>query len=104
MTADRLRKLAAEWLKVPATDLTEDAATAALARRVLDARKRKRVAEAWLRTSDARWSSLPKLRRLRQAAGLCVVCAHDRPADRHWCCSKAHEKLRQHTLRRVLAG
>ena len=32
VTADRLRKLATEWLKAPDTDLTEDAATAALAR------------------------------------------------------------------------
>jgi hypothetical protein len=62
----------------------------------------RKAADAWLFKADARWSSLPELRRQRQAAGLCVVCAHDRPADRHWCCSREHEKLRQHTLHRVL--
>ena len=66
------------------------------------ARKSRRDAEAWLRRGDARWSSDPELRRQRQAAGLCVVCAHDRPADRHRCCSREHEVLRRHTLRRVL--
>ena len=64
---------------------------------------RKREADAWLRTDDARWSSLPELRRQRQAAGLCVVCALARQDGRHWCCSREHEVLRRHTLRRVLS-
>ena len=57
---------------------------------------RKRDAEAWLRTGDARWSSDPELRRQRQAAGLCVVCGLARQDGRHWCCSREHEKLRRH--------
>ena len=65
---------------------------------------RKLDAEAWLRTDDARWSSDPELRRQRQAAGLCVVCALARQDGRHWCCSRAHEKLRRHTLHLVLGG
>ena len=64
----------------------------------------RKAADAWLLTADARWSSDPELRRQRQAAELCVVCAHDRPADRHWCCSREHKKLRRHTLHRVLAA
>ena len=80
-----------------------EAAKAEARRRVLDARKRRRAAEAWLRRGDARWSSDPELRRRRQVFGLCVVCALDRPADRHWCCSREHEVLRRHTLRRVLS-
>ena len=78
------------------------AAGAQQQRRALQRRQRRAVDKAWLLTADARWSSDPELRRQRQAAGLCVVCAHDRPADRHWCCSREHEKLRQHTLHRVL--
>ena len=66
------------------------------------ARKSRRDAEAWLRRGDARWSSDPELRRQRQAAGLCVVCGLARQDGRHWCCSREHEKLRRHTLRRVL--
>ena len=65
-------------------------------------RQRRAVDKAWLLTADARWSSDPELRRQRQAAGLCVVCALARQDGRHWCCSRAHEKLRQHTLHRVL--
>ena len=65
---------------------------------------RKREAEAWLLTADARWSSDPELRRQRQAAGLCVVCALVRQDGRHWCCSREHEKLRRHTLHLVLAA
>ena len=62
---------------------------------------RKREAEVRLRTGDARWSSELLLRRQRQVAGLCVVCGQARQDGRKWCCSKAHEKLRRHTLRRV---
>ena len=56
------------------------AAGAQQQRRALERRQRRAVDKAWLLTADARWSSDPELRRQRQAAGLCVVCAHDRPA------------------------
>ena len=61
-----------------------------------------KAVDAWIREPDARWSSRPDLRRMRQGAGLCVVCGEDRPGARYWCCSEAHEKLRRWTLRRVL--
>ena len=64
----------------------------------------RKAADAWLFKADARWSSLPELRRQRQAAGLCVVCGLVRQDGRHWCCSREHEKLRRHTLHRVLAS
>ena len=57
-------------------------AAAERAERAVAERSRRVDADAWLLTADARWSSLPDLRRERRRRVLCVVCAGPRPPDR----------------------
>ena len=49
---------------------------------------------------DAVWYGADGLgiRKLRQRAGVCVVCCQQRPPGRFWCCSYEHELLRREQL------